>query len=95
MFSINNMSQMSFNFIEQSKNKNKLLRGEEEQDGNPSHLPPIPSGDFWARTHGHRRILKSASGFEKKWRFGPEGLKAFGEGGLPLSRRHFIAEATS
>ncbi len=42
MFSFINISQMSFNFIEQSKNKNKLLRGEEEQDGLPSHLPPPP-----------------------------------------------------
>jgi hypothetical protein len=41
------------------------------------------------------RILKSASGFEEKWQFGPEFIKACGEGGLPLNRRHFVAEATS
>jgi hypothetical protein len=37
--------------------KNNLLRGEGEQDGDPSHLPPTPSGEFGARRCRFRENL--------------------------------------
>jgi hypothetical protein len=63
--------------------------------------PPPPVATFGpgpAYCRQDPRVLKCAGGFlqsAKKWQFEPEVIKACGEGGLPLSRRRFIAEATS
>ena len=39
---IKKKTQIAYNQEEQGENKNYLLRGKGEQDGNPSHPPPHP-----------------------------------------------------
>jgi hypothetical protein len=53
--------------------KKCLLRGEGEQDGDPSHPPPpIPSAYFWARTHEFSEkpadLWRKVVDLRKRWR---------------------------
>ncbi len=101
MFSINNMAQMSCNSIEQSKIR--TIYSKERRNKMPTQaIPPPSQWRLWGQDlricRQDPRVLKCAGGFwqsAKKWQFGPEVIKACGEGGLPLSRGRFIAEATS
>jgi hypothetical protein len=48
---IKKKTQIAYNLEEQGENKNYLLRGKGEQDGDPSHPPPPPSpSGFGTRT---------------------------------------------
>jgi hypothetical protein len=58
------------NLKEQGKKKNYLLRGDGEQDGNPSHPPPIPQWQLWGQDPRvfRKRFVEKVADFRKKWR---------------------------
>ncbi len=57
------------------KNKAKritITAGEGEQDGDPSHSPPPPSGDFWVKTREFSEqpadLENGRQALRKRWR---------------------------